>query len=345
MTIYIHIPFCVRRCGYCDFYSSTELGLRERVLEGIEAEWVREKGWINESVETIYFGGGTPSLCEPEWFGRFLALVGGTPREVTVECNPDDLTADYLQRLRDQGVNRLSIGVQSFNDRDLRLMGRRHSAAAAKEAVHAAQKFFNNISIDLIFGVPGMTLDDWRANLLQALDLGVQHISAYHLTLEPDTPFGRSMTPIDDALSEEQFALLHDTLTAAGYEHYEVSNFALEGFRSRHNSAYWQGVPYLGLGPGAHSYNGLVRRSFAGTITDYLSGAPYIIEHLTEADRRNELLMTRLRTSEGIAAEHLTPRQAEPFISRGLLELHDGNYRIPAPKFLLSDIVIAGLFE
>jgi oxygen-independent coproporphyrinogen-3 oxidase len=348
--IYVHIPFCRRRCGYCDFFSSTETGLLDGAVEAVREELRRERGWLGgETVRTLYFGGGTPSLCSPRQLQGVVKTVrevfGCEPEEVTAEANPDDLTPEYLDALALTDIDRLSIGVQSFADRDLRLMGRRHTAQAARKAVREARKRFDNVTIDLIFGVPGMTLAQWRANLAAALELGVQHISAYHLTFEEGTPFARNLTPVDEGASEEQFLLLHEILTGAGYEHYEVSNFALPGRRARHNAAYWQGEPYLGVGPGAHSYNGRARRNFRGSIADYIAGmGEYNIETLTAADRRNELIMTRLRTAEGLPDDALAPAEAAPLIARGLLVHTAGRYRIPPEKFLLSDAVIAELF-
>lgn len=348
--IYVHIPFCRRRCGYCDFFSSTDTGLMDAVVKGIKTELRREQKFMEEPVRTIYFGGGTPSLCSPERLQGIVDVVREVfvceLEEVTAEANPDDLTPEYLDALAETDINRLSIGVQSFVDRDLQLMGRRHTARAAMEAVRGAVRRFENVTIDLIFGIPGMSHEEWRANIKTALSLGVQHISAYHLTFEEGTPFARNLKPVDDAVSEDQFRLLHEMLTAAGYEHYEVSNFALPGRRARHNAAYWQGEPYLGVGPGAHSYNRRARRNFVGTVADYAAGrGDYRVEELSDTDLRNELIMTRLRTSEGLPQEYLATEAAAPYIARGLLVLSGGHYRIPPEKFLLSDAVIAGLFE
>ncbi len=321
------------------------------VVEIVKQELRRERKWLgSEMVRTLYFGGGTPTLCLPKQLQSIIDTVRETfacdLEEVTAEANPDDLTPAYLDALVQTDIDRLSIGVQSFIDRDLLLMGRRHSAQAALEAVQAATQRFDNVTIDLIFGIPGMSLEEWRTNLETALSLGVRHISAYHLTLEAGTPFAKNLKPVDDSVSEEQFGLLHDMLTVAGYEHYEVSNFAIPEYRARHNAAYWQGEPYLGVGPGAHSYDGRMRRSFSGTIADYAAGrGTYNIETLTAVDRRNELIMTRLRTAEGLPKAALSPEAVAPFIARGLLVHADGHYRIPSEKFLLSDIVIAGLFE
>jgi oxygen-independent coproporphyrinogen-3 oxidase len=358
--IYVHIPFCRRRCGYCDFYSCTDVGLLDRVVEAIGGELTRQREWLGDArIETLYFGGGTPSLCSPGQLQGIVERVRGLwdcdLREVTVEANPDDLTEEYAARLAATDVNRLSIGVQTFIDRDLRIMNRRHTARRAVEAVAAAQHAgFDNVTIDLIYGIPGMSAAEWRANIERALGLGVQHISAYHLTIEPGTPFA-ALRPVDDAVSQEQFLVLHRMLTDAGYEHYEVSNFALAGRRARHNAAYWSGQPYLGVGPGAHSYDGRARRSFPWPVGDYLAGRDYAVEVLTPADRHNELIMTRLRTAEGIDGAELErlfgrealdrfARGAARFVAQGLL-LHDGDrWRIPPEKFLLSDVVIGGLF-
>ena len=223
--------------------------------------------------------------------------------ELTVEANPDDLKPDYLAALLQTGCNRLSIGIQSFRDDDLQMMNRRHNAAEAVEAVENARRAgFDNISIDLIYGLPTMTLDEWRTNIATAIDLGVEHISAYHLTIEPQTLFARrGIKPIDERLSEEEYLLLHEQLTAHGYEHYEISNFARDSRRSRHNSGYWSGRPYLGIGPGAHSYDGARRRSWnPPSLDSYLDHSAAEFEELSDGELKEEYIMVRLRTSEGI---------------------------------------------
>lgn len=367
--IYIHIPFCKTKCGYCDFYSCTQLELRDGVHDAIMAELSSERSFIGDvPIGTIYFGGGTPSLFQPARLQQIIDHIGqlwdctGTG-EITVEANPDDLTPDYLHRLAATAINRLSIGIQSFDDRHLRFMHRRHSAHTAVEAVRNAQRYgFDNISVDLIYGIPGMGVGEWRSALEKAIDLGVQHISAYHLTVEDGTPFGRlaasgSLTAVDEGVSESQFFMLHDTLTAAGFEHYEVSNFALPGLRARHNASYWRGEPYLGVGPSAHSFNGSVRRSSPPSVESYLGNRThnYIVETLSGTDRYNEFIMTSLRTAEGVderILEHEFGSElagrfrtfAEPFLRSGSLVCDRGRWFIPADRFLVSDSVIAALF-
>ena len=318
-------------------------------------------------MRTRYFGGGTPTLCAPEAIAGLLdhaaTLFDCTAaEETTLEANPDDLTPAYLAALRRAGVNRLSVGIQSFDDACLKLMNRRHNAAQAVEAVRSAQREgYENITVDLIFGVPGFGNDTLRRSLDSALALGVQHISAYHLTVEPGTAFGRraargQFAPVDEATSETEYALVHETLTGAGFEHYEVSNFALPGFRARHNAAYWHGVKYLGIGPAAHSFDGRERHWNVASVTEYIGGAPAEAETLTDRDRFNEYVMTRLRTAEGIdlrEAERLfgkeraarVLRDAEPWLKSRTLVLAAGRMAVPPARMLVSDAVIETFFE
>lgn len=275
------------------------------------------------SIETLYFGGGTPSLLTPQELGAFIRQVRqqwahALLEEITVEANPDDLTPEYLTALRQEGVNRLSIGIQSFHDRDLQWMHRRHTARSAIEAVRAArQAGFDNLSIDLIYGLPHMTLEEWRDNLQQALALRPEHLSAYHLTIEPQTPFGRAkargtLQEIDPESSFAQYQLLRELLCGAGYEHYEISNFALPGRRARHNSLYWHGVPYLGIGPSAHSFDGKRRQWNIAHVGQYLGRTPTVeqteSETLTPDMQYDEYLMTHLRTSDGVHTAVLASR-------------------------------------
>ena len=310
--LYFHIPFCKRICAYCDFYKSARLEQMDGVTAAMHRELDERQDYLRgEAVTTRYFGGGTPSLYAPAALKGLLdhaALLfdcSGTT-ETTLEANPDDLTENYLDGLREAGIDRLSIGIQSFDDGCLKLMNRRHTAAQAIGAVRAAQRAgFGNITADLIFGIPGFGGDSLKRSLDGMLSLGVQHISAYHLTVEPGTAFGRraargQFAPVDEATSETEYALVHETLTGAGFEHYEVSNFALPGFRARHNAAYWHGVKYLGIGPAAHSFDGRERHWNVASVTEYIGGAPAEAETLTDRDRFNEYVMTRLRTAEGI---------------------------------------------
>lgn len=321
-------------------------------------------------IETLYFGGGTPSLLTPHELGDFIRQVreqwpDAPLEEVTVEANPDDLSLSYLAALRREGANRLSIGIQSFLDRDLQWMHRRHDARTAVEAVEAARRAgFGNLSIDLIYGVPQMTPEEWRYNLEQALELQPEHISAYHLTIEPQTPFGRqarrgTLREADPETSRAQFALLREMLCGAGYEHYEVSNFALPERRARHNSHYWDGTPYLGIGPSAHSFDGERRQWNVANLSRYLEllpqGAQCETEALTPDMQYNEYVMTRLRTADGLRTGDLAVRfgarklqyflrQAQKFTAAGTRQVESGRYYIPPAHWFISDSVISDLF-
>lgn len=365
--LYFHIPFCKRVCAYCDFYKSVDLRRMDPLLESMHRELDARREYLGgEPVRTRYFGGGTPSLCAPEAVAGLLDHAAtlfdcAAAEETTLEANPDDLTPAYLAALRRAGVNRLSVGIQSFDDACLKLMNRRHNAAQAVEAVRSAQREgYENITVDLIFGVPGFGDDTLRRSLDSALALGVQHISAYHLTVEPGTAFGRraargQFAPVDEATSETEYALVHETLTGAGFEHYEVSNFALPGFRARHNAAYWHGVKYLGIGPAAHSFDGRERHWNVASVTEYIGGAPAEAETLTDRDRFNEYVMTRLRTADGLRTGDLAVRfgarklqyflrQAQKFTAAGTLQVESGRYYIPPAHWFISDSVISDLF-
>lgn len=369
--IYIHIPFCKSKCYYCDFYSSTALAHKKALLETIAGELRRRASFLGgETVRTVYFGGGTPSLCTPAELGGLLAAVreefDTLFEEITVEANPDDLTDGYLSALRDEGFGRLSIGIQSFDDRDLRFMHRRHDAATALRAVERARKAgFDNLTIDLIYGLPGADLRRWADNLRQAVALDVPHLSAYHLTIEEGTVFGRRaargmLAEIPSERSRAEYDLLEKTLAAAGYEHYEISNFARPGFRALHNSNYWNGTPYLGVGPAAHSYDGgCLRQWNTAHLGRYLEQAPenrhLHSETLSATMRYNEFVMTALRTAEGVDTERLRERfgarklqyftaQAQKHLARNTILRNNSVYYIPSDRFLISDGIIADLF-
>lgn len=362
--IYIHIPFCRQICRYCDFHHSASLVRKGEMLAAIGRELDDRRAEIAAgSVRTLYFGGGTPSVCTLEEIGVFVLQVRelwGVEAfdEVTLEANPDDLSPEYLAGLCAAGIDRLSIGIQSFHDAHLERMNRRHTARAAVEAVQDAQRAgFGNITIDLIYGLPWMTPEEWQYNLDRAVSLGVQHISAYHLTIEPRTVFGKQrLRAVDEAVSELHFRMLRETLLKAGFEHYEVSNFALPGFRARHNSSYWQGEPYLGAGPSAHSYDGCLQRSWnVASNRLYLEGAPCETERLSQTDLLNEYLMTRLRTADGISpgyvgerfgtaeADRVAARCAD-FVASGDMLRTTAGFVIPPERFLVSDFLISELF-
>jgi oxygen-independent coproporphyrinogen-3 oxidase len=378
--LYIHIPFCAQRCAYCDFYKSTDTVRVAEFLDALKREMIVRQNFLERSqLSTIYVGGGTPSTLSLEQLQGLLEYAAGewdcsSLKEVTLEANPEDLSDDYIFRLADTAFNRLSIGIQSFDDRLLRLMNRRHDAARAKNAVRAAQKVgFDNITIDLIYGIPGMTHDQWEHSLDEAIALGVQHISAYHLTIEPGTTFGKmalrdegnkspaAFRPVHEVESERQYEILRRKLGDVGFEHYEISNFALHGRRAVHNSAYWSGEPYLGIGPSAHSFDGERRREWVvSDVGEYISevgtDAIYEGETLTDGELFNERIMTTLRTSGGLdlaqterifGREHMAGlvKNSNKFISKGLLQEKEGKLTIPPEKFLLSDYIISSLFE
>ena len=371
--IYIHVPFCQSRCAYCDFYSTTLLAHREAYVDTVCRELrLRLHELQGEPIKTIYFGGGTPSTLTIEELRRILENIlhlssfNFQLEELTLEANPDDLTEEYIQGLRTLPINRVSLGIQSFHDRTLRLVGRRHTAREAIEAVHRLQQAgITNISIDLIYGLPGETLDDWAYSLDQAIALGVKHISAYHLTYEEGTRLWRMLeqglvAPIDEEQSVRSFELLREKLLAAGYEHYEISNFALPGYHSRHNSSYWQGIKYIGIGPGAHSYDGINRRWNLSSLTDYIAtpheeDVPHEVEHLTTDERYDERIITELRTARGIDLTGLKADFGEryhthclhcaaPYIERGqLIHTADNRLHLTPESILVSDAVMCDL--
>ncbi len=364
--IYYHIPFCKRICSYCDFYRTARLGRLESVIAAMRREIGARADYLGgEAIRTRYFGGGTPSLCS---IGQLRALLTATEaafdcsavEETTLEANPDDLTAAYLTALRGLGIDRLSIGIQSFDDGALRLMNRRHTADEAEQAVRRARTAgFDNVTVDLIFGIPGFGGASLERSLDRLLRLGAPHVSAYLLTVEPRTRFGLlaergELREVSEERCEEEYLLIHKRLTEAGYEHYEVSNYALPGFRSRHNSRYWDGTPYLGIGPAAHSFDGRSRCWNVASVERYLDGAPAEGETLTEEDRRLEYLLTRLRTADGFATADFAARfgterlarlvaAARPLLAAGWLAQQEGRLRIPAERLLASDAVIRAL--
>ena len=377
--VYIHIPFCKQLCSYCDFYFSVSLQRKDEMLKALllEMELRKNEAEIivktnNNYPPTLYFGGGTPTVYSPDE----LKLIADTAlniyfpkgvEEFTVEANPDDLTPDYLNTLKSIGINRLSIGIQSFINRDLQWMRRRHTAKQAIESVKNAQKAgFDNISIDLIYGIPKMNMGEWEFNIKQALALNIPHISVYHLTIEPRTIIGKQqekglIAPIDDEVSAKQYELL-ETLTAnTGYLHYEISNFAKKGYTSKHNSSYWLQQPYIGIGPSAHSYNGSDIRKWNIANNKkyidcmYVNEPFYEVEKITLYDRYNEYVLTSLRTSWGADIEHINKlfgielyryfiQQAEIFCSTGLLVKQNNYIKIPSVHFLISDSIINQLF-
>ena len=366
--VYFHIPFCKSACAYCDFFKSADLSRMDQVVEAMHQEIDSRRDYLSDrAIRTIYFGGGTPSLCPPSLLKGLFDHIKETfdcenLQEFTIEVNPDDVDADYLSELRHIGVNRLSIGIQSFCDDELKLMNRRHNAAQATQVVKLAQSMgFDNITIDLIFGVDGFGAEQLKESLRKAIELGVQHISAYHLTIEPNTLFGKrnskgEFLAVTDSISSQEYLMVHHALTQAGFEHYEVSNYALPGFRAQHNSAYWSGDQYLGIGPSAHSFNGENRHWAVASIAKYIKDLASEQELLSELDNYNEYIMTSLRIKEGLDINSIRARYGDKraelllkdagrYINGGSLILDGSRLYIPEENFLISDAVISDLFQ
>ena len=367
-TLYFHVPFCKRICTYCDFYKVGAVALIPKVVEMMHEELDERCNYLKDSrLSSIYFGGGTPSLLSPEQIeglidhARRLFDCSGV-EEITIEANPDDLTEEYIERLKSTSVNRISLGIQSFDDRVLNFMNRRHTGAEAVECVERLRLAgYDNISIDIIFGVAGFG-DEWlEKTLSQAIALGVEHISAYHLTVEERTRLGvmarrGEYIPVDEERSEMEYLMVERMLQEAGYEHYEVSNYAREGCRAKHNSAYWQGVEYLGIGPGAHSYSGDNRTWCVSSAKEYSEGDKrFEGETLTEVDHLNEYVMTSLRRVEGISLDEVSARfgcreverimtSAQGWMDAGVVCCSGGYLFIPTSKFMMSDAVIESIF-
>ena len=314
--IYIHIPFCAKRCTYCDFYTEVAPKLIPVLVDSIVRELNVRKSYLqNETINTIYFGGGTPSILNPEEFSKIFETIFSIysvdkNAEITFEANPDDLTVDFFDSIKTLPFNRISIGIQSFDDEDLKRINRRHSAKQAAEAVKNAQNAgFTNISIDLIYGLPFQTIEKWNRQLDTALSLNIQHVSAYGLTYEEGTKLWKqrengTVKPVIDETMNEMYLLLVNKMKENGFEAYEISNFAIRNFRSRHNSSYWKQDMYLGVGPSAHSYDLNSRQWNIASITKYISALEnnttfFEKEELTLFDRYNDYVMVSLRTLEG----------------------------------------------
>ncbi|WP_207492226.1 radical SAM family heme chaperone HemW [Aridibaculum aurantiacum] len=319
--IYLHIPFCRKACHYCNFHFSTSTKLQADFVQSLLKEILLQKDYLHEPVSTIYFGGGTPSILEIEELRLILqtlrqhfSITEGA--EITLEANPDDITTGKLREWKAAGITRLSMGAQSFAEADLVWMNRAHNAQQALQSIQLAQaEGFHNITIDLIYGTPTLSDEQWKLNVQQAIDLGIPHLSCYALTVEPKTALEKlisknELAPVDNQKQAHHFELLMQWMQEAGYEHYEISNFAKPGYRSRHNSSYWQGVHYLGLGPSAHSFNGSTRQWNVSNNALYIKSlekdqVPFEIEYLTPTEQVNEYLMTALRTMEGVSLKKL----------------------------------------
>lgn len=327
-ALYIHIPFCKQACIYCDFHFSTSLKKKGELVEALRGELQMRKNEPTEKIETIYFGGGTPSLLDKDELESIFKTVYQNydvvaHPEITLEANPDDLSEDKIRQLSGSKVNRLSIGVQSFFEDDLKWMNRSHNAEQAWAALKTAKTYFNNISMDLIYGVPGMDDAKWKENLEKTLELGIPHVSAYALTVESQTVLGKliergKMGPLDEAAAKSHYDILVKTMEEAGYVNYEFSNYGRPGYFSQNNTAYWFGKPYLGIGPSAHGFDGKKRMWNVKNNTLYSKAIergelPQETENLTTKDRYNEYIMTRLRTQWGISLPEIQDKFGDKF--------------------------------
>ncbi|MFH6972210.1 radical SAM family heme chaperone HemW [Flavobacterium petrolei] len=369
--IYIHIPFCKQACHYCDFHFSTSMKKKEEMVLAIAKEiQIRKSEFENQEVETIYFGGGTPSVLSSEEINFLIAAVYSNYSvienpEITLEANPDDLSSERIIELSKSKINRLSIGIQSFFEDDLQLMNRAHNSAEAKKCLEEATKYFDNISLDLIYGIPRMSNEKWKQNIETALSFGIPHISSYALTVEPKTALnkliqtGKIAAPKDE-VAQEHFAILVETLEANDFIHYELSNFGKENYFSKNNSAYWLGKKYIGIGPSAHSYDGISRSWNVSNNSLYLKSIqenklPTETEILSTTDRYNEYVMTGLRTIWGVSLNRIETefgiiyleylnKQAQKFLDDDLVFI-ENNILKPTPKGkFLTDGIASDLF-
>lgn len=369
--IYLHIPFCKKRCIYCDFFSTTCKEQKTAYIRALCHELTDRKDYLKgEPIETIYLGGGTPSQLAKEdfeaIFSHIYKVYKVTPNaEITLEANPDDLTSEYISMLRTFPFNRISMGIQTFQETTLKQLQRRHTADQAIRAFQGCRTAgFQNISIDLMYGLPGETLTSWKKDLKQALSLHPEHISAYHLIYEEGTPLWKlreqhKVEEADEDLSVSLFGTLIDELTTAGYEHYEISNFCRPDKYSRHNTSYWRGIPYLGCGPSAHSFNGTTREWNVSSIDLYIKGIEgnqrdFETENLDQTTRYNEFIITTIRTVWGTPIEKLKQefgnelweycrKMSAPYLENGKLEIHEGALRLTREGIFISDSIMSDL--
>ena len=370
-SIYLHIPFCKQACHYCDFHFSTSLNRKEEMVQALATELVLRKNELNEVVETIYFGGGTPSLLTTEELQFLIDIIEKNydvieAPEITLEANPDDLTTEKIQELSDSAVNRLSIGIQSFFDEDLQSMNRSHNSAQAKKCLEEATRHFNNITVDLIYGIPNMSNKCWKENLKTVFDFGINHISSYALTVEPKTALESFIRQgkypdVSEELALEHFNILVAETEKQGFVHYEISNFGKPDYFSKHNTAYWLGKSYLGIGPSAHSFNGEERSWNVSNNVKYIKAIrenkiPNETEMLSINDRFNEVVMTGLRTIWGVDLQKMENqfgknykdglfKKAQKFIDQNLLEVKENDKLITTKKGkFLADGIVSDLF-
>jgi oxygen-independent coproporphyrinogen-3 oxidase len=369
--IYIHIPFCKQACHYCDFHFSTSMKKKDQMVLALAKEiQMRKNESENEIVETIYFGGGTPSVLSSQEIDSLIAAVYENYTvienpEITLEANPDDLSSGRILELSKSKINRLSIGIQSFFEDDLRMMNRAHSSEEAQKCLEDATNYFDNISVDLIYGVPGMSNEKWKQNIEKALSFGIPHISSYALTVEPKTALkklidtGKIAEP-NDEVAQEHFMVLLGTLEAEGFIHYELSNFGKESYFSKNNSAYWLGKKYIGIGPSAHSYDGISRSWNIANNPLYIKSIdagklPHEVESLSVSDSYNEYIMTGLRTIWGVSLERIKTqfgqsyldyltKQSEKFLDDELLFIESDILKPTTKGKFLTDGIASDLF-
>lgn len=370
--IYIHIPFCKQACRYCDFYFSVSHKYVDKFVDALVEE-IRLKGKnpAGQALDTLYLGGGTPSLLSMPQMEKILEAIHcyfsfQQDAERTIECNPDDLDRTKVKNLHKAGFNRLSIGIQSFQEKDLELMRRSHNAAQGEKSVRlASEEGFDNISMDLIYGIPGQTSAEWEENIDRALSMPISHMSAYHLTFEPGTIFDHwrkkgKLAPEPEEKSIQQYRILREKMLSAGFDHYELSNFSREAYISRHNMLYWSGLPYLGLGPSAHSYNGEQRSWNKASVKAYMEGikTPDKIEEkeqLSAKEKYHDYLIYSLRTRRGADPIYMEKsfgrqfrlhfeKQAQVFIERGSMYKEEGRILIEPGQWLITDHILRALF-
>ena len=367
--LYVHIPYCKRICNYCDFYRVVSSGSPKKYIESVISESKLRKGYIGDAkINTVYIGGGTPSTLSIKELSLLLESLRDVYQwdkevEFTLEVNPDDITEIYLRGIKDLGINRISIGIQSWSDRILKTMNRRHNSLQAEKAInYILDAEFKNISVDLIYGVPGLTMEEWEETLRRTVVFDIQHLSVYHLTIEPDTVFGKMkkqglLDEIEEEYSVAQYNLLLEITEGAGFINYEISNFGKEGFFSKHNTSYWQQIPYIGLGPSAHSFNGYSRQWNESDVDKYIEEIdngrlPYEKEELDEKVRFNEYVMTSLRTMWGIDLDKIeekfgkeildyTKNLAKKYVEYGMMLEKKGNLSLTKQAIMVSDNIIA----
>ncbi|MCM1077278.1 MAG: radical SAM family heme chaperone HemW [Bacteroides sp.] len=370
MKLYVHIPFCHSKCAYCDFYSTPRVEWAERFVDAVINEWLERSRGLDEPIDTLYLGGGTPSSLSPRLLSRLLDALpvdGSDLLEATIEANPEDVTDTWTRFIaEDTPFRRVSMGIQSFADEELHTIGRRHSAADAINSFETLRRNgIANVSCDLIYGLPGQDMESWSQSLSTLLTLRPEHISAYLLSYEQGTRLYAmrergKVHEADDTLVETMYNHLCEATSKAGYDHYEISNFALPGKKAIHNSSYWDGSPYIGLGPGAHSWDGL-RRSFnPSNLKDYITrngSGVAVIEDETIDNRFNDMLITRLRTTRGISATEILrtfgadiaatfEKQANRLASQGLMSTgDDGRYTITESHWLTSNSILLELIR